>query len=85
VAQAYGIKNKGRIAVGYDADLVLVDLTHTQPVRREDLQTKCGWSPFEGWELTGWPQVTIVGGQIVYYRGQFNEQVRGQALQFSEH
>lgn len=85
VAQAYGIKHKGRIAVGYDADLVLVDLTHTQPVRREDLQTKCGWSPFEGWELTGWPQVTIVGGQIVYYRGQFNEQVRGQALQFSEH
>lgn len=73
------------IAAGYDADLVLVDLTHTQPVRREDLQTKCGWSPFEGWELTGWPQVTIVGGQIVYYRGQFNEQVRGQALQFSEH
>lgn len=51
-------------------------------MRREDLQTKCGWSPFEGWELTGWPQVTIVGGRIVYYQGQFNEAVRGQPLQF---
>lgn len=82
VAQAYGIVNKGRIALGYDADLVLVDLEHQQPVRREDLQTKCGWSPFENWELTGWPQVTIVGGKIVYNQGEFNEQVRGTPLQF---
>ncbi|MEN9206987.1 MAG: dihydroorotase [Gloeomargarita sp. GMQP_bins_120] len=81
-ARAYGIVNKGQLAVGYDADVVLVDWEHTQPVRREDLQTKCGWSPFEGWELTGWPQVTIVGGRIVYYQGQFNEAVRGQPLQF---
>ncbi|MEN9218696.1 MAG: amidohydrolase family protein, partial [Gloeomargarita sp. DG_2_bins_126] len=83
VAAAYGIANKGKIAPGCDADLVLVDWEHYHPVRREDLQTKCGWSPFAGWELTGWPQVTIVGGQIVYNQGQFNEQVRGKALQFS--
>lgn len=84
VAKIFGIANKGKIEPGYDADLVLVDLDRYQPVRREDLQTKCGWSPFEGWNLTGWPQVTIVGGQIVYDRGQFNESVRGQALQFDE-
>jgi len=82
VAEAYKIANKGRIAPGYDADLVLVDLEQEYPVRRVDLQTKCGWSPFENWVLTGWPQVTIVGGQIVYYQGQFNEKVRGTALQF---
>ncbi|MCS6813790.1 MAG: dihydroorotase [Cyanobacteria bacterium] len=82
VAEAYGIPNKGKIAPGYDADLVLVDLNAYQPVRREDLLTKCGWSPFEGWNLTGWAQVTIVGGQIVYNRGQLNHKVRGQALQF---
>ncbi|MEN9217159.1 MAG: amidohydrolase family protein, partial [Gloeomargarita sp. HHBFW_bins_162] len=82
VAEAYKIPNKGKIEPGYDADLVLVDWENYQPVRRADLQTKCGWSPFEGWELTGWPQVTIVGGQIVYYQGKFNEQVRGKALQF---
>ena len=82
VAKAYGIPNKGAIAVGYDADLVLVDLNTYQPVLREELLTKCGWSPFEGWNLTGWPVITIVGGQIVYERGQLNTQVRGKALSF---
>ncbi len=81
-AAAYGIPNKGKIEPGYDADLVLVDMQTYAPVRREDLQTKCGWSPFEGWELTGWPVITIVGGQVVYDHGQFNLEVRGQALQF---
>jgi dihydroorotase len=84
VAQAYQIPNKGLIAVGYDADLVLVDLDNYRPVLREELQTKCGWSPFEGWQLTGWPQVTIVGGQVVYNRGQFSEQARGKALTFGK-
>ena len=82
VAKAYRIPNKGEIAPGYDADLVLVDLKTYRPVRREELQTKCGWSPFEGWNLTGWPVTTIVGGQVVYDRGQLNTQVRGQALRF---
>jgi len=83
VAKAYGIVGKGAIASGYDADLVLVDLDTYHPVLREELQTKCGWSPFEGWNLTGWPVVTIVGGQVVYNRGQFNGQVRGRALIFN--
>lgn len=81
-AQAYKIPNKGLIAPGYDADLVLVDLENYHPVRREDLLTKCGWSPFEGWELTGWPVVTIVGGQIVYDHGKVNQNICGQALNF---
>ncbi|MBD2353048.1 dihydroorotase [Tolypothrix sp. FACHB-123] len=82
VAVAYGIPNKGAIAPGYDADLVLVDLNTYRPVRREELLTKCGWSPFEGWNLTGWAVTTIVGGEIVYDKGKLNTQVRGQALTF---
>lgn len=82
VARAYRIPNKGLIQPGYDADLVLVDLENDAPVRREDLQTKCGWSPFEGWNLTGWAVVTIVGGQIAYDHGKLNLEVRGRALQF---
>ena len=82
VAQAYGIPNKGMIAPGYDADLVLVDVNKYRPVLREELLTKCGWSPFEGWNLTGWPVITIVDGQIVYEKGNLNTQVRGQALSF---
>lgn len=82
VARGYEIPNKGKIEVGYDADLVLVDLVNYHPVLREELQTKCGWSPFEGWDLTGWAQVTIVGGQIAFDRGKLNTEVRGQALSF---
>jgi dihydroorotase len=82
VAKAYGIPNKGAIATGYDADLVLVDLNTYRPVRREELLTKCGWSPFEGWNLTGWAVTTIVGGEIVYENGKVNTEVRGQALTF---
>ena len=84
VADAYQIPNKGVIAPGYDGDLVLVDLENYKPVLRAELQTKCGWSPFEGQNLTGWPQVTIVGGQIVYERGQLYPEVRGEALKFGE-
>lgn len=82
VAKAYRIPNKGLIEPGYDADLVLVDLNHSHPVLREEVVAKCGWNPFEGWELTGWAQVTIVNGQVVYDRGKFNENVRGRALRF---
>lgn len=84
VAKAYSIPNKGAIAPGYDADLVLVDLNTYHPVRPEELLTKCGWSPFEGWNLTGWPVVTIVGGQIVYEKGKLHTEVRGQALTFNQ-
>lgn len=82
VAVAYGIPNKGEISPGYDADLVLVDLKNYREVKREEVLSKCGWSPFEGWNLTGWPVTTIVGGEIVYDHGQVNTQIRGQALTF---
>ncbi|BCX09414.1 dihydroorotase [Fischerella thermalis CCMEE 5330] len=83
VAKAYGIPNKGAIAPGYDADLVLVDLQTYRPVLREEILSKCGWSPFEGWNLTGWPAYTIVGGELVYEKGKLHTQVRGQALTFT--
>jgi len=83
VAVAYGIPNKGEISPGYDADLVLVDLKNYREVKREEVLSKCGWSPFEGWNLTGWPVTTIVGGEVVYDHGRVNTQIRGQALTFS--
>jgi dihydroorotase len=84
VATAYGIPNKGSIKIGYDADLVLVDIDHYHPVERADLETKCGWSPFEGWDLTGYPVYTIVNGHIVYERGKIYTDIKGKALQFDQ-
>ncbi len=84
VAAAYGIVNKGAIEIGYDADLVLVDLENYHPVDRATLETKCKWSPFEGWNLTGYPLYTIVNGHVVYERGHINSEVKGKALQFEQ-
>jgi dihydroorotase len=82
VAAAYKIPLKGKIQVGYDADLVLVDLVNYRPVLKAELQTKCGWSPFEGWNLTGHPVTTIVLGQVVFHQGQLHTEIRGEALSF---
>ncbi|MGB3642090.1 MAG: dihydroorotase [Rivularia sp. (in: cyanobacteria)] len=82
VASAYSIPNKGLIAPGYDADLVLVDLNSRKKVKGEEQATKCGWSSFEGWNLTGWPVTTIVGGELAYHQGNLFTKTRGRALTF---
>jgi dihydroorotase len=82
VAKAYKIPNKGKIAPGFDADLVLVDLEKYRPVVGEKMASKCGWSSFEGWNLTGWPVVTVVGGKVVFENGKLDTNVRGEALKF---
>ncbi|WP_293335589.1 dihydroorotase [Microcoleus sp. CAWBG58] len=82
VAKAYKIPNKGAIAPGFDADLVLVDLDNYRPVIGGEMASKCGWSSFEGWNLTGWPVVTVVGGKVVFENGKLDTTVRGEALTF---
>jgi dihydroorotase len=81
-ARVWDIVGKGRIAVGYDADLVLVDLSLSQTVRNEEQVTKCGWSPWHGETLTGWPVRTWVMGREVYNRGQFSTERFGQEVRF---
>lgn len=81
-ARVWDIVNKGRIAIGYDADLVLVDLNKSQTVRNEEQLTKCGWSPWHGQTLTGWPVRTWVMGQEVFRDGQIDESVRGSEATF---
>lgn len=81
-AKIWNIVNKGRIQVGYDADLVLVDMNRTIEVRNEDQVTKSGWTPWHGETLKGWPVRTIVGGRTVFNDGQFDESVRGSEAKF---
>jgi dihydroorotase len=81
-ARVWDIVGKGRIAVGYDADLVLVDLARTHEIRNEEQVSKCGWSPWHDEKLTGWPVRTWVGGHTVYNDGRFNADHRGQEAVF---
>ncbi len=77
-ARVWGIVGKGRIEVGYDADLVLVDLQQQRTILNERQHTKSRWSPWHGETLTGWPLKTWVGGRLVYEDGRFDEAVRGE-------
>jgi dihydroorotase len=76
-ARVWDIVGKGRIAVGYDADLVLVDLKRRHTVRNAEQLTKCGWSAWDGAELTGVPVRTWVRGREVFREGVVNDAVRG--------
>jgi dihydroorotase len=81
-ARIWDIVGKGSIERGYDADLVLVDLQKTAEVRNEEQQTKCGWSPWHGSSLTGWPVRTWVLGHTVFAAGRFDESRCGIEAQF---
>jgi dihydroorotase len=81
-ARVWDIVDKGRIAVGYDADLVLVDLNRVAEVRNELQEAKCGWSPWHGAKLTGWPVSTWVMGHLVYRDGEFDRSRRGHEARF---
>jgi dihydroorotase len=69
-ARVWNLQQKGAIREGWDADLVLVDLNRTAVVRNEEQLTKCGWTPWDGVSLTGWPVRTFVHGQTVYCDGR---------------
>jgi dihydroorotase len=58
----FGIRGKGRIAVGYDADLSIVDLKRRETITNSGSARKCGWTPYDGVSVQGWPVGTIVRG-----------------------
>ncbi|MBU2025942.1 MAG: dihydroorotase family protein [Patescibacteria group bacterium] len=65
-ARIFNLKNQARIIAGQPANLVLIDPALRKTVTSKELKTKCGWSPFLGFNLTGWPIMTITNGKIVY-------------------
>ncbi len=64
-ARVYGVVGKGRLAAGYDADFTLVDLKRRRTIEDSWIVSPCGWTPFAGMPVTGWPVATIVRGQPV--------------------
>jgi len=69
-AKIFGLyPRKGAITVGSDADLTVIDLKQKRKVKSGELHHKCGWSPYEGMTLMGWPTMTIARGEVVAENG----------------
>jgi dihydroorotase len=79
----FGVKQRGFIRKGYWADLILVDKTHKWQVNRKNIFSKCNWSPFEGQQFHSMVTHTWVNGNLAYCNGNFDEESRGMALQFT--
>ncbi len=64
-ARVYNVLGKGRLAAGYDADFTLVDMKAKRTITNDWIVSPCGWTPFHGKDVAGWPMATIIRGQVV--------------------
>ncbi|MGI9403037.1 MAG: dihydroorotase, partial [Hyphomicrobium sp.] len=74
----FGISGKGRIAAGYDADLTIVDLHREETITNDHIASRCGWTPYHGRKVKGWPVGTIVRGAKVMWDGEIVQPARGE-------
>lgn len=70
-AEIFKIENKGKIAVGYDADLVIIDRDDKSPIKDDDVISKASWTPYEKFNRGGRVVTTILRGQIIYLNKEF--------------
>lgn len=82
--RVFGLRTKGRIAVGWDADFTIVDLKAKRKIENKWIASKCGWTPFDGVTVTGWPIGAILRGETVMWEGALVGAARGEALGFLE-
>jgi dihydroorotase len=80
--RVFGLRTKGRIALGYDADFSIVDLKARWTIEENWLASRCGWSPFTGMELTGKPIGTVIRGHRVMWDGALANQAIGAPIRF---
>jgi dihydroorotase len=80
----FGIRGKGRIAVGWDADLAIVDLKRRVTISNAMIASRCGWTPYDGVTVTGFPQGTVVRGRRVMWDGQVIGTAAGEPVGFLE-
>ena len=78
----FGIQDKGFIKEGFDADFTIVDMNKKITIKNENIESKCGWSPFDGYEFKGTPVSTIINGQIKMRDGKILGDPEGKALKF---
>jgi dihydroorotase len=83
-SRLFGIACKGRIAVGYDADLTVVDLKRVATITNRWIASRAGWSPYDGVDVIGWPVGTYVRGRKVMWEGEVTMLSQGEAVRFLE-
>jgi dihydroorotase len=83
-ARLFNIAAKGRIAVGYDADLTVVDLKRKETIRDDWVASRAGWTPYNGVTVTGWPVGTLVRGTRVMWEGSLVTAAGGERVRFLE-
>ena len=79
----FGIKNKGFIKEGFDADFTIVDMNKKIAIKNKNIESKCGWSPFDGVEFKGTPVSTIIAGKIKMQDGKIFGDPEGKPLEFN--
>jgi len=82
-ARLFGLIGKGRIAVGYDADFTVVDLKTQRVIGNDQIASRCGWTPFDGKRVTGWPVATVLRGRVIMRDGELLGSPDGQPLRFN--
>jgi dihydroorotase len=83
-SRIFGIARKGRIAEGYDADFTIVDLKKKRTITNTWIESKCGWTPYAGRDVTGWVQGTLVRGDTVMWEDEILGKAHGQPVSFIE-
>ncbi|WP_298350861.1 dihydroorotase [Rhodoblastus sp.] len=83
-ARLFQIARKGRVAVGYDADLTVVDLKRRETITDAWIASRCGWTPYHGKIVTGWPVGTFVRGARVMWEGELTTPSTGKPARFLE-
>ena len=83
-ARLFGIAAKGRIAVGYDADITVVDLKRRQTITDAQIASRVGWTPYNGVTVTGWPVGTVIRGRKVMWEGSLAAPSQGERVRFLE-
>ena len=79
----FGIKNKGFIKKGYDADLTIIDMKKIIEIKNENIESKCGWTPFDGYKFKGTPVFTIINGKVKMENGKIVGEPEGNPLIFA--
>jgi dihydroorotase len=82
--RVFGIAGKGRIALGYDADFTLVDMTARRTIAAANGATRAGWTPFEGFAAKAWPMATILRGRVIMRDGALVGDAVGEPVRFLE-